>query len=45
MLMLQSKLNVLGGMTVKGAYSADIGDLYRKTYGFMLAIRKDLSFL
>jgi hypothetical protein len=41
---LQSKLDVLGGLTVKGAYAADIGDLYRKTYGFMLGVRKDLSF-
>jgi hypothetical protein len=41
---LQSKLDVLGGLTLKGAYAADIGDLYRKTYGFMLGIRKDLSF-
>lgn len=44
MLMMQSKLDVLGGLTVKGAYAADIGDLYRKTYGFMLGVRKDFSF-
>jgi hypothetical protein len=41
---LQSKLDALGGLTVKGAYGADIGDLYRKTYGFTLGVRKDLSF-
>lgn len=44
MLMMQSKLDVLGGLTVKGAYAADIGDLYRKTYGFMLGVRKDFPF-
>lgn len=44
LLMLQSKLDVFGGLTVKGAYAADIGDLYRKTYGFMLGVRKDFSF-
>ncbi|ACT95786.1 hypothetical protein Dfer_4585 [Dyadobacter fermentans DSM 18053] len=44
MIMMQSKLDVLGGLTVKGAYAADIGDLYRKTYGFMLGVRKDISF-
>lgn len=44
MLLMQSKLDVLGGLTVKGAYAADIGDLYRKTYGFMLGVRKDFSF-
>lgn len=44
LLMMQSKLDVLGGLTLKGAYAADIGDLYRKTYGFMLGIRKDFSF-
>lgn len=43
-LQVQSKLDVLGGLTVKGAYAADIGDLYRKTYGFMLGVRKDFSF-
>nr|WP_295926921.1 capsule assembly Wzi family protein [uncultured Dyadobacter sp.] len=44
LLMMQSKLDVFGGITVKGAYAADIGDLYRKTYGFMLGVRKDFSF-
>jgi hypothetical protein len=41
---VQTKVNVLGGMTLKGAYAADIGELYRKTYGFMLGLRKDFSF-
>ncbi|WAC11907.1 capsule assembly Wzi family protein [Dyadobacter pollutisoli] len=41
---MQTKLDVLGGLTLKGAYAADIGELYRKTHGFMLAIRKDFSF-
>jgi hypothetical protein len=41
---MQTKLNVLGGLTLKGAYAADIGELYRKTYGFTLGVRKDISF-
>ncbi|NIJ51553.1 capsule assembly Wzi family protein [Dyadobacter arcticus] len=41
---IQSKLDILGGLTLKGAYAADIGDLYRKTYGFMIGVRKDFSF-
>lgn len=40
----QTDVNLLGGMTIKGSYASDIGDLYRKTHGFMLAIRKDFSF-
>lgn len=40
----QTNVNVLGGMTIKGSYASDIGDLYRKTHGFMLGIRKDFSF-
>ncbi|KAA0991295.1 capsule assembly Wzi family protein [Dyadobacter aurulentus] len=41
---LQTKVDVLGGLTVKGSYATDIGDLYRKTHGFMLGVRKDFSF-
>ncbi|WP_031526323.1 capsule assembly Wzi family protein [Dyadobacter crusticola] len=41
---LQTRLDVLGGLTVKGAYATDIGDLYRKTQGFTLGLRKDFSF-
>ncbi|TLV00772.1 capsule assembly Wzi family protein [Dyadobacter luticola] len=41
---LQTKLDVLGGLTLKGAYATDLGDLYRKTHGFTLGLRKDLSF-
>jgi hypothetical protein len=41
---MQTKLDILGGMTLKGAYATDIGDLYRKTHGFTLGIRKDFSF-
>jgi len=40
---LQTKVNLLGGITMKGSYAADIGDLYPKTHGFMLGIRKDFS--
>lgn len=40
----QTDVNALGGMTIKGSYASDIGDLYRKTHGFMLGIRKDFSF-
>jgi len=40
---LHTKLNVLGGMTLKGSYAADIGDLYPKTYGFSLGLRKDFA--
>jgi hypothetical protein len=40
----QTDVNILGGMTIKGSYAADIGDLYRKTYGFSLGIRKDFYF-
>jgi hypothetical protein len=41
---MQTKLDILGGMTLKGAYATDIGDLYRKTHGFTLGLRKDFSF-
>ncbi|MCF0061309.1 capsule assembly Wzi family protein [Dyadobacter sp. LJ419] len=40
----QTHVNALGGMTIKGSYASDMGDLYRKTQGFMLGIRKDFSF-
>ncbi|MCE7065365.1 capsule assembly Wzi family protein [Dyadobacter sp. CY326] len=40
----QTNVNLLGGMIVKGSYASDIGDLYRKTHGFMLGIRKEFSF-
>ncbi|WP_229214155.1 capsule assembly Wzi family protein [Dyadobacter flavalbus] len=43
LLALHTKVNLLGGMTLKGSYAADIGDLYPKTHGFMLGIRKDFS--
>lgn len=41
---LQTDVDALGGMTIKGSYATDIGDLYRKTHGFMLGIRKDFTF-
>ena len=41
---LQSHLNILGGSTIKGSFAADMGDLYPKTYGFSLGLRKDFSF-
>jgi hypothetical protein len=41
---LQTKVDVLGGLTIKGSYATDIGDLYRQTHGFMLGIRKDFFF-
>jgi len=40
----QTNVNFLGGMTLRGSYAADIGDLYRKTHGFTLGLRKDFSF-
>ena len=44
LLALQTKLNILGGTLLKGSVAADIGDLYPKTYGFTLGLRKDFSF-
>ncbi|TDE08547.1 capsule assembly Wzi family protein [Dyadobacter psychrotolerans] len=39
----QSRLNVLGGISLKGSFAADIGDLYPKNYGFSLGLRKDFN--
>ncbi len=38
---LQTRLNFLGGVWIKGSVAADIGDLYQKTYGFSLGLKKD----
>jgi hypothetical protein len=44
LLAFQSRLNFLGGTTVKGSFAADIGKLYPTNYGFSLGLRKDFSF-
>ncbi|MCE7041263.1 capsule assembly Wzi family protein [Dyadobacter sp. CY312] len=41
---LQSHIDFLGGSTIKGSFAADMGDLYPKTYGFSLGLRKDFTF-
>lgn len=41
---LQSYVDVLGGATVRASLAADVGDLYKKTYGFTVGLRKDISF-
>ncbi|QRR04306.1 hypothetical protein HWI92_21965 [Dyadobacter sandarakinus] len=41
---LQTRINALGGMTLKGAYAADFGELYPNMQGFTLGIRKDFPF-
>jgi hypothetical protein len=41
---LQTNVDVLGGLVIRGAYATDIGDIYRKTNGFILGLRKDFSF-
>ena len=41
LLSLQRKFNILDGITVRGSFAADIGKLYRTSYGGMLGIRKD----
>jgi hypothetical protein len=43
LLTLQTKADLLGGTIIKGSFAADIGDLYRKNYGFSLGLRKDFS--
>ena len=43
LLALQTRVSLLGGMLLKGSVAADIGDLYPKTYGFTLGLRKDFS--
>lgn len=41
LLSLQTRLPFLGGTWLKGSFAADIGDLYQKTYGFSLGLKKD----
>lgn len=41
---MQTNVNVFGGLLAKGSLAADIGDLYPKNYGFMLGLRKNISF-
>ncbi|PWJ60377.1 capsule assembly protein Wzi [Dyadobacter jejuensis] len=42
-LSLQTHLSILGGSTLKGSVAADMGDLYRKSVGFSLGLRKDFN--
>lgn len=42
-LSMQAKLDILGGATIKASIAADVGNLYPKTYGLTLALRKEFS--
>lgn len=41
LLTMQGKVNIFGGTILKGSVAADIGELYKNTYGFTLGLRKE----
>lgn len=43
MISLQRKIKTLEGMTIRASFAADIGQLYRTSYGCMIGLRKDFS--
>jgi hypothetical protein len=40
---MQRKINILDGMTIRASFAADIGQLYRPSFGGMIGIRKDFT--
>jgi hypothetical protein len=41
LLALQTRINFLGGVLVKGSVALDAGDLYPKSFGFSFGLKKD----